>query len=284
MATINVKDSSGNVVAIEKPNGNGRAAASLSKPVALATEDPTLIGEAVAEALAGVTGAPVDVPAANTVLARLKAIADGITAMSGYVDGLEALATTLNGLVDGLEGLVGTTNTSLAGISGYVDGLETLLATLNGYVDGLEGLQTTANATLAAISGYVDSVETLLTSLNGYVDGLEGALAGVATETTLAAASTKLNTIGTRAYGTALPRLAYSGTSAQSAAITGTEVLLHNCGTARCFVAIGANPTATVNDIPLEPGEKFHPRITSGHKVAAIQDSASGNLNIVPVA
>lgn len=105
-------------------------------------------------------------------------------------------------------------------------------------------------------------------TLIGHVDGIE----------------TAISTIGTRAYGTAATRLAYTGTSAQSAAITGTEVLLHNCGTARCYVAAASNPTATVNDIPLEAGEKFHLRITSGHKIAAIQDSAGGNLNIVPVA
>lgn len=93
-----------------------------------------------------------------------------------------------------------------------------------------------------------------------------------------------LATVGTRVYGTALTRLAYTGTSAQSAAITGTEVLLHNRGAGACYVKAGSNPTATVNDIPLEPGEKFHLRITSGHKVAAIQDSAGGNLNIIPVA
>lgn len=91
-------------------------------------------------------------------------------------------------------------------------------------------------------------------------------------------------TIGTRSYGTAATRLAYSGTSAQSGTITGTEVLLHNCGDGRCYVKAASNPTATVNDIPLEPGEKFHMRITSGHKIAALQDDAAGNLNIVPVA
>lgn len=91
-------------------------------------------------------------------------------------------------------------------------------------------------------------------------------------------------TIGTRAYGAAATRLAYSGTSAQSAAITGTEVLLHNCGDAMCYVKAGSSPTATADDIPLEAGEKFHLRITSGHKIAALQDSTGGNLNIIPVA
>lgn len=90
--------------------------------------------------------------------------------------------------------------------------------------------------------------------------------------------------IGTRAYGTALSRVAYTGTSAQSAAITATEVLLHNRGDGACYVKAGSNPTATVNDIPLEAGEKFHLRIASGDKIAVIQDDTGGNLNIVPVA
>lgn len=97
-------------------------------------------------------------------------------------------------------------------------------------------------------------------------------------------ANAAIGLVGTRAYGAPAARLAYSGTSAASGAITASEVLLHNCGDARCYVQAEAAPVATVNDIPLEPGEKFHLRITSGHKIAAIQDSAAGSLNIVPVA
>ena len=107
---------------------------------------------------------------------------------------------------------------------------------------------------------------------------------GAGTAANQATAIAAIATIGTRAYGNAETRVAYAGTSAQSAAITATEVLLHNCGTARCYVKAASNPTATVNDIPIEAGEKFHLRITSGHKIAALQDSAGGNLNIVPVA
>lgn len=107
---------------------------------------------------------------------------------------------------------------------------------------------------------------------------------GAGTAANQATAIAAIATIGTRAYGAAETRVAYTGTSAQSAVIAATEVLLHNCGTARCYVKAASNPTATVNDIPIEAGEKFHLRITSGHKIAAIQDSAGGNLNIVPVA
>jgi len=90
--------------------------------------------------------------------------------------------------------------------------------------------------------------------------------------------------VGTRAYGAAVSRVSVGGTSAQSGAITAPagEVLVH--ASTRCFIAAGANPTATTSDIPLEAGEKFHLRITTGHKIAVLRDSADGYLNIVPVA
>src|SRR5665213_2642462 len=43
MATINVKDSGGAVVAIEKPLAPSRVAAALSRPVVLSTEDKTAL-------------------------------------------------------------------------------------------------------------------------------------------------------------------------------------------------------------------------------------------------
>lgn len=86
---------------------------------------------------------------------------------------------------------------------------------------------------------------------------------------------------GTRAYGT-VERVASGAASAQSAAITAEEVLLH--ASARCYVLAGANPTAAAaTSIPLEAGEKFHMRITSGHKIAVIRDTADGFLHIAPV-
>lgn len=87
------------------------------------------------------------------------------SALAGYVDGLEALATSLNSYVDGLEGyqdglegLVGTTNTSLTTLAGYVDGLEALATTLNGYVDGLEAL---GAASLPAGTNNIGDVDVL---------------------------------------------------------------------------------------------------------------------------
>lgn len=107
-------------------------------------------------------------------------------------------------------------------------------------------------------------------------------IAAPATEAKQDAAAALLATVGTRAYASG-ERVSVASASAQSSAITATEVLLH--ATVRCFVLAGANPTAAnTTSIPLEPGEKFHMRITSGHKIAVIRDTADGFLNINPVA
>lgn len=90
-----------------------------------------------------------------------------------------------------------------------------------------------------------------------------------------------VSTIGTRTYGTGT-RVAVASTSAVSGAITATEVLLH--ASTRCFVRSGSGtPTAVNTDIPLEAGEKFHMRISSGDKIAVLRDTADGFLNVVPV-
>lgn len=87
--------------------------------------------------------------------------------------------------------------------------------------------------------------------------------------------------IGTRSYA-AVERVAVSTSSAQSGAQTATEVLL--IATQRCFVIAGSNPTAAVaSAIPMEAGEKFHMRITSGHKIAVIGESGGGYLYVARV-
>lgn len=53
MATIDVKDAGGSTVALEKPNGNGRAAAASSRPVALSTEDKAALDALTAAATEG---------------------------------------------------------------------------------------------------------------------------------------------------------------------------------------------------------------------------------------
>lgn len=76
-------------------------------------------------------------PGANTMLGRLKTIADNVTALAAHVDGLEGLATSLNGFVDGIEGLLGTANTTLGQLASYTDNLESLQAATTNAVSAL---------------------------------------------------------------------------------------------------------------------------------------------------
>jgi hypothetical protein len=174
------------------------------------------------------------------------------------------LGTTLAGFLDGLEALIGTTNSGNAAILAKLSAdpaTQTTLAALLAKVSPDQATQTTLAAILAKM------------------------IAAPSTSAKQDSEIAAIGTVGTRAYGTSVARLAYAGASAASTVITGTEVLLHNCGTARCYVKSGSGtPVATANDIPIEAGEKFHLRITTGDKIAAIQDSFGGNLNIVPVA
>jgi hypothetical protein len=92
-------------------------------------------------------------------------------------------------------------------------------------------------------------------------------------------------TIGTRAYSAGVTALACTTSDATSAAITtgSGEVLVHNRSTSANTAFIRVNATATANDIPVEPGEKFHLRITSGQTVHAICAAGTATLNLVPV-
>jgi len=64
MATINVANFAGTSEAVEKPNANGRAAASGSRPVALATEDLAAIN-AVTTAVSALVGTEYETVAAS---------------------------------------------------------------------------------------------------------------------------------------------------------------------------------------------------------------------------
>lgn len=67
MATINVKDSAGSTVAIEKPNANGRAAATSSRPVVLSTEDKASL-DAITAAFSAATFFPATQPISAAAL------------------------------------------------------------------------------------------------------------------------------------------------------------------------------------------------------------------------
>lgn len=79
-----------------------------------------------------------------------------------------------------------------------------------------------------------------------------------------------------------------ASTSRTASGITAAEIMLHNAGTVRAYFRTGnsaVNATVDALSIPLEPGEKFHKRITSGDYVAAIRDGASDcAIRILPVA
>ena len=150
------------------------------------------------------------------------------------------------------------------------------------------------------------TIATILGAHSGYLDGVEGALGALnlkdfATQTTLAAILAKIiaapsteakqdseiaavNRVGTRAYG-AVQRAAVASASAVSSAISATEILLH--ASTKCFVlAVAGTGTPVVaadTGVPLEAGEKFHMRITSGQRIAVIRDTADGFLHIAPV-
>lgn len=186
---------------------------------------------------------------------------------------------------------------------------ETTAADILAATQGL-ATQTTLAAVLAKLTSD-PSTATLQTAGNASLASLLSGQGNLATQTTLAAVLAKLTsdpstatlqsalnalvttnnslttTIGTRAYAAPLTRVTVSGTSTQSAAITGTEVALCFVGASAgtfCYVKNGANPTATANDIPLQSGALFHMRITTGDKIAVVQDTAGGSLNIIPVA
>lgn len=80
--------------------------------------------------------------------------------------------------------------------------------------------------------------------------------------------------------------LTTSATSAASTAITGTEVMIS--ATQDCWIKIGATtPTAakdTAGSMFIAKGGPYTFQLTSGHLVAAVQDSAAGKVSILPVA
>lgn len=78
-------------------------------------------------------------------------------------------------------------------------------------------------------------------------------------------------------------KLAYTGTAAQSAAISSTAVLL--CADTTCFVKMGDNPTASdaATSVRLPFDQWVMLGIEAGQKISAIRDTADGNLYIIPI-
>jgi hypothetical protein len=209
-------------------------------------ETPNANGRAAAAASRPVAFSNEDKAALDLLETRLSAIIAKIIAAPAT----EALQSAGNTTLSAIQTALGT-RASEATLAAVLAKIIAAPATEARQVDG---------------NTLLNDIKTLLTTEGGYLDGVEGLL----------------GTIGTRAYGTPLARRSVGAASAQSGAVNATEVMLH--ASTRCFVATGVNPTATADSIPLEAGEKFHMRITSGHLIAVIRESADGFLNIVPVA
>lgn len=76
-------------------------------------------------------------------------------------------------------------------------------------------------------------------------------------------------------------KVAFSSVSSQSAALGSSTTLVRVMASQNCYLAFGANPTATTSTslfLPTGVIEKFG--VTSATKIAVIRDSADGNLYI----
>ncbi len=76
-------------------------------------------------------------------------------------------------------------------------------------------------------------------------------------------------------------RLTIGGSSAQSIAFSSSTGLIRLCPTVDCYVDIGSNPTATNGSIYLPAGSIEYFGCSPGEKVAVLQVSTAGFLNVV---
>lgn len=85
-------------------------------------------------------------------------------------------------------------------------------------------------------------------------------------------------------YPGACQRVAISASSTQSSAVAVSCHIIELFATKDCWVKLGANPTAAVNDgtsMFLGAGLFKYFGIQSGHKIAVIRDAADGYLHII---
>lgn len=77
--------------------------------------------------------------------------------------------------------------------------------------------------------------------------------------------------------------VSFTGTSAQSAVLGtagGANILVRLSATQACRILEGANPTAVAASTLLPAGVVEFVEVTAGNRLAVIQDSAAGTLNI----
>jgi hypothetical protein len=76
-------------------------------------------------------------------------------------------------------------------------------------------------------------------------------------------------------------KVSFTSSSAATAnAVTPSVNLIRVTATQDCFLVINSNPTATSSGMFLKAGETEYFRVAEGQKIAAIQDSAAGDLYV----
>lgn len=72
--------------------------------------------------------------------------------------------------------------------------------------------------------------------------------------------------------------------SLQSTAMAGTTQIVRLAPTADCFISVGQNPTATTSSTLMLAGQIEYIAVTPGQRIAVIQSSGGGTLNITEAA
>lgn len=202
--------------------------------------------------------------------------AAGVVFASDDIGGVQYPRTKISVGADGAASDVSSANPMPVAGTVALDG-PTLAALESVTVAGTVALDGPTLAALEAITVTGGATEATLAALNAKFAALVNGRAPV---------DVPANATTTRAYGYAAgQRITSVAAQTRSTAITASEVMLH--ASARCFFRVGdVTVVATVGagSVPLEAGEKFHLRITSGEFISVIRDTADGNLTIMPVA
>lgn len=74
--------------------------------------------------------------------------------------------------------------------------------------------------------------------------------------------------------------VAFSSSSAQSAAFQSSTSIIQLVATQVCFIKMGSNPTATSSDMYIPANTVVRVGVTAGQKLAVIRSSADGTLYI----
>lgn len=74
--------------------------------------------------------------------------------------------------------------------------------------------------------------------------------------------------------------VSFTGTSAQSSVFSTNTFLIRLVSDVNCRVAFGNNPTATSSSALLVGGIPEYVKVTPGERLAVIQDTSGGTLNV----